>query len=252
MPFTLAHPAAVLPLRRLRYLRTAPLMLGAITPDLPYYVPARLGRPELEMHSLEGSLTSCLLLGYVLLVGVFLLRRPITALLSPRARLLCLGALAPFQRRPREWLLAPLSIVLGVWSHLLWDSFTHADGWVVHRVAALRAPVSIGAYHGTVCHVLQYLCSALGLLILAAWYRRLPASSAPAAPRSARGPALALTAAAAMLIGGVQATEAYTYTGGIYRTFVVFFTRTLAWFAVLYLVVGAVVTLEERRDRTIG
>ena len=44
MPFTLAHPAAVLPLRGMRFLRTAPLILGAITPDVPYYVPWNLGR----------------------------------------------------------------------------------------------------------------------------------------------------------------------------------------------------------------
>jgi hypothetical protein len=39
MPFTLAHPAAILPLRGWRYLRTAPLILGAMAPDLPYFLP---------------------------------------------------------------------------------------------------------------------------------------------------------------------------------------------------------------------
>ncbi|HEY0767645.1 MAG TPA: DUF4184 family protein [Steroidobacteraceae bacterium] len=248
MPFTLAHPAAILPLRGLRHLRTVPLIIGAMTPDLPYYVPARLGHFGPETHSVTGSFTTCLVLGYAALVGVFLLRRPLTALLSARARRLCRGALAPFSRRPFEWVLAPVSILLGVWTHLLWDSFTHNDGWMVRRVAALSAPVSFGWYSGTVCHVLQYLTSAFGLAVLALWYRRLPAPAAPPAdpdaPRSSVGPVLMLVAAAAILIGGVQATQAFSHLPTIYRTIDIFLTRSLAWFAVLYLVAGTVVTLE--------
>src|SRR2546430_10023757 len=133
MPFTLAHPAAILPLRGLRYLRTAPLIIGAMIPDLPYYVPARFGHFGPETHSVTGSFTTCMVLGYATLGCVFLLRRPLTALLSPRARWLCLVALAPFSRRPLEWALAGVSIILGVWTHLLWDSFTHTDGWMVDR-----------------------------------------------------------------------------------------------------------------------
>src|SRR6202521_4727614 len=162
MPFTLAHPPVVLPPRGLRYLRPVALIIGAMTPDLPYYVPARFGLIGPETHSVTGSFTTCVVLGYVALACVFLLRRPLTALLSARARWLCLTALAPF-RRPLEWALAPVSIILGVWTHLLWDSFTHNDGWIVRRVAVLSAPLSFGWYSGTVCHVLQYLSSVFGL-----------------------------------------------------------------------------------------
>jgi len=256
MPFTLAHPAAILPLRGLRYLRTVPLIIGAMTPDLPYYVPARFGHIGPETHSVTGSFTTCLVLGYAALVCVFLLRRPLTALLSARARWLCLTALAPFSQRPLEWALAPVSIILGVWTHLLWDSFTHNDGWMVRRVAALSVPVSFGGYSGTLCHLLQYLSSAFGLAVLALWYRRLPAPAAAApglgAPRSSVGPVLMLVAAAAILIGGVQATQAFAQTPVIYRTLDIFLTRSLAWFAVLYLVAGTVVTLEHDSDTAHG
>ena len=256
MPFTLAHPVAILPLRGLRYLRTVPLIIGAMIPDLPYYVPARFGLFRPETHSVTGSFTTCLVLGYAALGCVFLLRRPLTALLSARARWLCLSALAPFKGRPLEWALAAVSIILGVWTHLLWDSFTHDNGWIVRRVAALSAPVSFGWYSGTVCHVLQYLSSAFGLVALALWYRRLPAPvAAPAGPGAARssvGPVLLLVAAAAILIGGVQATQAYAHMPVIYRTLDIFLTRSLAWFAVLYLVAGTVVTLEEDHDAASG
>ena len=76
-----------------------------------------------------------------------MLRRPLTALMSPRARWLCLQALEPLRRRWTEWLFAGLAIVVGVWTHLLWDSFTHTDGWVVRRVSALSALVTGGAVH---------------------------------------------------------------------------------------------------------
>src|SRR5256885_13700150 len=132
MPFTLAHPAAILPLRGLRYLRTVPLIIGAMTPDLPYYVPARFGFIRPETHSLTGSFTTCLVLGYAALGCVFLLRRPLTALLSARARWLFLAALGPYRRRPLEWALAGVSIILGVWTHPPWGSLTPyqwLEGW---------------------------------------------------------------------------------------------------------------------------
>ena len=256
MPFTLAHPAAILPLRGLKYLRTAPLIIGAMTPDLPYYVPARLAHFGPETHSLTGAFTTCLALGYAALGCAYLLRQPLTALLSARARWLYLTALAPFRGRPLEWALAGVSIILGVWTHLLWDSFTHNDGWMVRRVALLSAPVSFGWYSGTVCHVLQYLSSGVGLAAMALWYRRLPVPAAapvgPGAPRSAVGPVLMLVAAAAILIGSVQATQAYGHAPVIYHTLDIFLTRSLAWFAVLYLVAGTVVTLEHGHDSASG
>jgi len=252
MPFTLAHPAAILPLRGLKYLRTAPLIIGAMIPDLPYYLPARFGLIGPETHSVTASFTTCLALGYAALGCVFLLRRPLTALLSARARWLFLTALAPLSRRPLEWALASVSIILGVWTHLLWDSFTHTDGWVVRRVAVLSATVTFGGYGGPVCHVLQYLSSAFGLAAMAVWYWRLPvppvAPAGPDAPRSSVGPVLMLVAAAAILIGGVLATQAFSQTPIIYHTLYIFLTRSLAWFAVLYLVAGTVVTLEHDSD----
>jgi hypothetical protein len=252
MPFTLAHPAAVLPLRGLRFLRTAPLIIGAVIPDLPYFVPWNLGRFMPETHEFADSYTTCLLIGYVMLAVIFVLQRPLTALLSPRARWLCLHALAPYQRGAKEWLLAGFAIVVGVWTHLLWDSFTHMDGWVVHRVAALSAPVTFAGHTGPVCVLLQYLSSGFGLLAMAVWYGRLRTPPVvphdPAAPRSAVGPILMLIATAGLLIGGVQSTEYYRHYHAVYKTLSILLTHSLAWFAVLYLVAGIIVTLERHGE----
>ncbi len=249
MPFTLAHPAAILPLRHLRGLRTAPLIAGAVAPDLPYYAPMRYsGFLVHETHTLRGSWSIDLALGLALLTCLFVLRRPLTVLLSARCRALCLRALEPYARRPLEWLLAPVAILVGVWTHLLWDSFTHGDGWMVRRIDALSQVVTIGPYTGQVCHLLQYLSSVVGLAIMAVWYWRLeppPVPRArPAAAPSATTLVLLLAAAAAILIGGVQAVETYRATEAIYRTLDVLLTHTLAWFAALYLVAGTVIALQ--------
>jgi hypothetical protein len=254
MPFTLAHPAAILPLRHLRGLRTAPLVVGAMVPDTPYYLPVP-HRMAFDTHSLTGSYLIDLPLGVVLLAGVLLLREPLTALLPARARWLCLNALAPFTRGAEAWLWAPLAILVGVWSHLLWDSFTHDDGWIVHHVPALRQTVAIGAYHLEVCHLLQYLSSVVGLAILLWWYRRLRAPTAAEAEHASRrvhaGPALLLVIGAALLIGGVEALRYYYQTdGSLYRTLDTLLTRTLAWFVLLDIVGGTIVTLEHRAAAT--
>jgi hypothetical protein len=257
VPFTLAHPPAVLPLRRLPQLRLAPLILGAMVPDLPYFLPGKFQRLIPETHDFLGSITSCLLLGYLALITLLLLRRPLTALLAPRARWLCLHALEPFARPSSAWLWAAPAILLGVWSHLLWDSFTHTDGWISRRVSALSAPVIIGPYTEPMAHVLQYLSSVLGLTIMIVWYARLPAQRYPADPHAARppvGPILLLIAAAAVLIGGVQASEFYAHTHLFYISMNILLTRSCAWFAALYLVAGLVIAAEHPPEpaRTLG
>ena len=246
MPFTLAHPAAVLPLRGVRHLRMAPLIVGAMVPDLPYFLPGGIARYVPFTHAFVHSFTINLALGYALLASLVVLQRPLTALLSARARALCLRALSPF-RRPIEWAFAAPAILLGVWTHLLWDSFTHRDGWIVHRIPALGAPLVIGYYHGTVYHALQYLSSVVGLCVVVLWYDRLPTPvvrMGGGVARSAAGPALMLAVTAAVLIGGVQGMKYFEHTHSVYDGLSALLTNALTWFAALYLTAGIVLTLE--------
>jgi Domain of unknown function (DUF4184) len=252
MPFTFAHPAAVLPLRRIRSLHTIPLMIGSITPDLPYYIPARFNRLMLDTHTVLGTLWLDIPMGFCVLLLGFLLRVPLTVLMTPRARALCLQSLERFKGQPQQWLLAIVAIYVGTWTHLAWDSFTHDSGWIVRRVSALSAPISIGAYTGTLCHVLQYVSSVAGLSILAIWYLRLPTPAAEppsgvATPASGRGLILlcVFTAATAtgVYIAGRAALEGYSN----YHVIYLLLTRAIAWFAALYLAAGLLAALNRRR-----
>jgi hypothetical protein len=252
MPFTFAHPAAVLPLRRFKPLHTIPLMIGSIAPDLPYYIPTRFNRLMLDTHTPMGTLLLDIPIGVFVLLFGFFLRGPLTVLMSPRARALCLRSMERFKGQPRHWLLAILAIYIGTWTHLVWDSFTHDTGWVVRRVSALSAPIWIGDYTGTLCHVLQYVSSVAGLAILAIWYLRLPTPATEPQNGLAAGPTgrvaiLVLVCATATAIGVYIAGRAVLLGYSNYRVIYLLLTRSIAWFGMLYLLAGLFVSFTRRR-----
>src|SRR5437868_2239063 len=138
MPFTLAHPAAVLPLRRFcpRVLNFPALLVGSVVPDIGYWSgPLELGEFS---HSATGSFALDLPAGVVMLAAIYLLRSPVRPRLPAQYRVF----LDPVWDRPRGTFLAILiSLFIGIWTHLLWDSFTHNHGWLVERVSALQTPL---------------------------------------------------------------------------------------------------------------
>lgn len=77
MPWTFAHPAAVLPLRRFcpRYLNFPALMTGALMPDLGYYIPG--ADFATHAHSFQGSVEVCLPAGLAVLCVFLVLRKPL-------------------------------------------------------------------------------------------------------------------------------------------------------------------------------
>jgi hypothetical protein len=256
MPFTLAHPAAVLPLRRVPLMRTVPLIIGAMTPDVPYYFPWRIAKHiPVVTHTFVGTLTLDLPMGLVMLLLIWLLRAPLAAPAGPLVEAKCLAALERFGGQASNWALAPLSILIGAWTHLAWDSVTHADGWMVSRISALSAPVTFFSYTGELCHVLQYASSVFGLAVLAIWLLRLPEPT-PQVRKEGR-PAggillLAVLLAVAAAAGGVETVEHIVeHTPARYRLFYLLLTRTTAWFALLYTVAGVVIVLGRRRSRLV-
>jgi hypothetical protein len=161
MPFTLAHPAAVLPLRRYcpRLLSFPALILGSMSPDLGY-----LCRVDRLSHRWFAGLSFCLPAGLLMLVALYYLRKPTVGLLPARYK----KALLPACEQPLGGPVALVfSLLIGVWSHLFWDSFTHNDGWFVEHWAVLQSPVLVyGHRTARVCHVLWYGFSFVGIVWL--------------------------------------------------------------------------------------
>jgi hypothetical protein len=164
MAFPLAHPAAVLPLRRLcpRWLSFAALVIGSLTPDAGYLFQA--WRMDAFSHSLKGSIGFCLPVGLLALLAFYALRSPVVRILPEPYR----RALLPPSQKPCVPVLAVLvSLLIGIWTHLLWDSCTHKDGWCVEHIPVLHAAL-FNVAHRTlrVCVLLWYASSFAGLIWL--------------------------------------------------------------------------------------
>lgn len=178
MPYTLAHPAFALPLRRLR-LPASALAIGAMTPDAPLWMWfIGLGEPFErhvvsydETHSLVGILTWCLLFGLVgwatwtaLLRGA--LRDALPAGLRSRV-----PSPPGFTDEPsagdsrgRLLVLAAAGVVVGATTHVLLDEFTHTGRWGTTNLLWLAE--SYGGRSGA--DWLQLVFTGAGLIALAA------------------------------------------------------------------------------------
>jgi hypothetical protein len=253
MPFTFAHPAAILPLRRSRFLQTVPLIIGSMVPDAPYFFPYRVTAFVGETHTLISSILVDVPMGMVFLIATLLFKEPLTILLGARARWTCLRSIERFQARPLHWPIALFSILIGAWTHIAWDSITHQTGWTAERVAALSAPVSIFGWDTETSHLLQYLSSVFGLMVLALWFRsllkRVPGTVATDPGRQrAQWWWLALIVIASLSVGLSRAYVAW-HAGGVsyYHLIYLLLTRSIGWFVLLYLTAGILVTWSRRR-----
>lgn len=166
MPFTLAHPAAVLPFRRFcpQKLSFPALVVGSVAPDLGYWS----GPFDLERisHGFFGAFYFDLPLSLLMLIIIYLLRSPIARLLPASLKDLWL---AMWPRQIGTPISILISLMLGIWTHLLWDTFTHNHGWLVEHVKSLQAPVfTFHQRYFRVSHLISYACSVMGVAVLIA------------------------------------------------------------------------------------
>ncbi len=150
------------------------LIAGTTIPDITYFLNLRtvsnIGHSHIGILIQGIPAALCLLA-----VFAFVMLQPLRAL-SPRS----LGRLLPtsYAFLPlRRFLVIVLSVYVGAWSHVFWDSFTH-DGWFfVRNIPALDmqvGPLPVYKY-------LQYLSGIFGTLAVITW-AVLVAKGRPAAP----------------------------------------------------------------------
>jgi membrane-bound metal-dependent hydrolase YbcI (DUF457 family) len=170
VPFTVSHAAAVLPFRALikERLPLTALMIGSMAPDFGYFVAHDFSR-ELT-HSFSGLLLFSLPVGLIVwLFYVPLLEKATITLLPDRwhTRFAHTDALTVSLVAR-----AAIALVLGAFTHILWDACTHRDTFVTDAVPALRGPVP-GFSWMPVYHLLHGISSVVGLVILAMWAKGL-------------------------------------------------------------------------------
>jgi hypothetical protein len=162
MPFPLAHPAAVLPFRRLQHLNFSALLIGAVTPDLSYCFKGS----ELEVfaHTIRGCFGFSLPVGWLAVLIFQTVRNPLVNLLPAPHRQALLRSL----RKPDPaWFVVPLSVVLGSATHVFWDAFTHETGWFVERSSFLQMKLlTLDGRHFKMYRLLWHISTWTGLFLL--------------------------------------------------------------------------------------
>src|ERR1700678_4090221 len=78
MPFTFAHPAAIIPIhsRFKKWIPLPALVIGSLVPDAAYYLPVP-GDFKDHAHTLQGTISFSLPLGIILLLIFYWLRAAI-------------------------------------------------------------------------------------------------------------------------------------------------------------------------------
>jgi hypothetical protein len=167
MPLTISHPAFILPFCRLGLHPTA-LIVGSIVPDFEFFI--RMTDEKMISHTLAGIILFNLPVGLLLLLLFeYFLRKPLHSLLPEQFR----SKQKMVNKIDRltfvKLSLLIVSILTGIATHLLFDSFTHADGWWVQKVPFLfRYSFIVGQYSIPVYFILQYGISLIGFIIIAA------------------------------------------------------------------------------------
>lgn len=204
MPFTLSHPALVLPLRG-RAWPTSSLVVGSVVLD----VPKLFGADTLDgiLHHWIGGLVLGPVLGLITLVTwVHLLRAPLIDLSPDWLRDRMPG---PSRRDRSWWRRAWVGLLVGVATHLLWDAFTHKNRWGDRHVAWLHE--THAGYPGYLWA--QYVSSVLGVLVVA-WYavhdiRRTAPRARHQHVRGLTGWLLFLPPILALVIGSLATLDLY-------------------------------------------
>lgn len=163
MPFTLSHPAAILPLRLLlgRFGVLSALVIGSMAPDFPYFV----GKPwpRIYTHTLESVVWFSLPVGWcVYLLFEYILRWSIWFVLPGVFR----QRLSP---EPQFGGILPVSVslILGAVTHVTWDAFTHSSGAFVQCFPILQLHwATLLDYQVWSYKILQHGSTVLGGLIL--------------------------------------------------------------------------------------
>lgn len=233
MPFTLAHPMAVILLARAPFILSA-LIVGSLIPDVEYFL--RLAPVSLISHSWLGLPLFCLPVGLIVFwLWHRVLKRPLIELLPVThfQRLLPLCEDRHFSTL-KSFVWISFSLLLGAYTHLLWDSFTHSGGWAVDRVPVLGATLLQTPYGSLKLYkIFQHGSTLMGITLLTylyiRWFRRaeprenvFPSWSTPSRIRiiafifgSAGIAAACFAWSSSAPVHGFRAFRSFVVTGGI-------------------------------------
>ncbi len=177
MPFTFSHPAIILPLKYLpnNWISMTGLIIGSLSPDFEYFIRMRIQ----SNYSHE-------------IIGIFLFDIPISILfafvfhniirntLFDNLPIFLKSRLATYKQFNwnkyflKNWYIVIISIFIGAFSHIFWDSFTHSEGFFVKIISILTNEIEILHKQIPIYKLFQHLSALIGGLIIAIAFWKLP------------------------------------------------------------------------------
>ena len=172
MPFTPAHPAVLFPFRRFQMFKVSwtVLLIGSIVPDLEYFI--WLSPSAYNSHTVEGIFLFNLPLTFIL---SFVWHHSLAGVVLPRLHFLrnelSIEKIPDFAGwLKKNWLVFLVSGLVGICSHLVWDSFCHANGYMAHRIPFLIDFTKLAGHDVRNCYIAWYISTVVGGLVMLHWY----------------------------------------------------------------------------------
>ena len=214
MPFTLSHPAAAIPFLRTRLVPSA-LVIGCMAPDFEYFLHFA---PEGGFgHTLAGVFLFDLPAAFIALwlFHVYAKDPLYTWLPASVRRRIRLGPAALPIRNFLQFALVMLSILIGVATHILWDSFTHDNFWPYQHWQFLHRTVLLPVYGPMeYVRVIQHGSTVVGAAVLLLWFWSWFRRTAPMQPETA--PYTRKNHRAALFVISIMALIAAVLNGPLY------------------------------------
>jgi hypothetical protein len=178
MPFTFAHPVIVFPLKNKyfsKFFSLTALIIGSMFPDFEYFI--RMILKSIYSHTILGIFLFNLPLGIIFCFIFHNIIRNELFVNLPYFLRIRLSVYIEFNwnnyfiKNPIQII---ISLLIGSFSHILWDSFTHINGYFVEKISFLKYSIVINNISIPVYKILQHFSSIIGCLVIFLLIIKLP------------------------------------------------------------------------------
>lgn len=177
MPFTFSHPAIVLPATSLpqKYYSLSALIIGSMTPDFEYFI--RMKDYSKYSHTWAGLFWFDVPLGLALLFIFHNVVRNTLIEYLPFSFNVRFSAFEKFnwnQYFKKNIIVVLISLIVGIASHLFWDSFTHDGGYFAESIPILKNDLNILNHKISGAVLFQYISSLIGAVVMLIYILKFP------------------------------------------------------------------------------
>lgn len=176
MPFTFSHPAIILPfVFNKKYFSVSGLIIGSMIPDFEYFIRMRVSAEY--GHSLFGVFWFDLPLSiFFLFLFHNIIKNDLIDNLPKffNVRFNKYKNLNWNRYLKKNWIKVCSSIIVGTLSHLLWDGFTHYNGYFVESIPYLKDNIKVLITTIPIYNFLQHLSTIFGGLVILLFINKMP------------------------------------------------------------------------------